>query len=71
MTDKKEWLAKHAEELEPYTGKYIAVVDDWIAATSSDPGEAIDLAREAHPDKTSLLIYVPKEKEMEMLIWGS
>ncbi len=68
MTKKERWLAEHIKELEAHTGKYIAVVDEVIAAVSPDPGEAIREAKKSYPDKTSLLIYVPKEKELEMLI---
>ncbi len=68
MPKKEDWLAKHARELEAHTGKYIAVVDEGIAAISSDPGEAIREAKKSYPDKTSLLIYVPKERELEMLV---
>ncbi len=68
MTKKELWLSKHSEELEAHTGKYVAVVDEVVVAVSPDPGEAIREAKKSYPDKTSLLIYVPKEKELEMLI---
>ena len=68
MIEKERWLVEHAKELEAYTGKYIAVVDEIVAAVSPDPGEAIKEAKKSYPDKISLLIYIPKEKELEMLI---
>ncbi|MDI6856300.1 MAG: DUF5678 domain-containing protein [Candidatus Thermoplasmatota archaeon] len=68
MVSEQEWFARHAKELKKYEGKYVAVIDDKIVASSPNAGEAIENARKAFPDKVSLLIYVPREKELEMLI---
>lgn len=68
MASEEQWFARHAKELKKYEGKYVAVVDDKVVASSLNAGEAIEKARKQFPDKVSLLIYVPKEKELEMLI---
>ncbi len=60
LSDKmvKEFLLKHSKELsEKYFEKYIAIVEDKIAAVSESRTEAYNKAKKLFPGKKISLIY--------------
>ena len=69
MNQKSRWIAEHFEELvDNYGGLYIAVVDDRVVASGTDPKEVEDQVLLKHPDSVPSVLKVPKEEEMEPIL---
>jgi len=64
-----EWFAEHSAELaEKYPGKYIAIVNEEIAAIGDEPKKVDEEARKKYPESIPLVVYLPKKSELELLI---
>ena len=57
-----------AEINRKYSGKHIAIVDDKVVASGSDPKKVWETAKKKYPDKKPVLAYVPKEDALVLLI---
>lgn len=69
MNQKSRWIAEHFEELvDNYGGLYIAVVDDGVVASGTDPKEVEDQVLLKHPDSVPSVLKVPKEEEIVCLL---
>lgn len=55
-----EWFSK--ADLSEYAGKYIAIIDNQVAAFGEDAKEVWNKAREDFPDKIPSLTKIPKEE---------
>lgn len=65
----KGFLFEHSQELfEKYPGKYIAVVDNELAAVGRSTLEVFKKAKEKHPDKMVSISYVPRKDELVTLL---
>lgn len=61
-TQELHWASTHQNELEPYTGKWVAILEDVIIGVGYTAQEALDHARQKS-DKTPFLIKVPRKDE--------
>ncbi len=69
MVQKNKWIAEHFEELvDEYGGLYIAVVDDHVVASGTDPKEVEDESILKHPGVIPSVLKVPKEEEIVCLL---
>lgn len=65
----ENWIADHSEEWSyEYPGKYLALVDFQVVGVHDNGGEAYDQARARYPDGDLTVWYVPREKELEMIL---
>lgn len=65
------WISTHQEELEPYAGKWVVILDDAIIAVGNTAQEALDYARQK-TTKTPFLVKVPRKDEgLYVLSWNS
>ncbi len=63
------WYAAHFEELvQKHGGKAIAVVEGKVVAVADTEKEADQLAREAYPGATALVLAIPLEGELVCLL---
>jgi hypothetical protein len=51
-----------------YGGKHIAIVDDKVVASGSDPKEVWERAKKKCPNRQPVLAFVPKEDTLVLLI---
>ncbi len=51
-----------------YSGKHIAIVDDKVVASGSDPKEVWEKAKKKYPNKQPVLAFVPKEDALVLII---
>lgn len=56
------WISTHQEELEPYAGKWVAILEDVIVGVGNTAQEALDNARQKSAE-TPFLIKVPRKDE--------
>lgn len=56
------WISTHQEELEPYAGKWVAILRDVIVGVGNTAQEALDNARQKSSE-TPFLIKVPRKDE--------
>jgi hypothetical protein len=56
------WVSTHQEELEPYAGKWVAILRDAIVAVGNTAQEALDRARQK-TTQTPFLVKVPRKDE--------
>ena len=69
MNQKSRWIAEHFEELvDNYGGQYIAVVDDRVVASGTDPKELEDQVLLEHPGSVPSVLKIPKEEEIVRLL---
>ncbi len=61
-TQELHWVSTHQDELEPYTGKWIAILEDVIIGVGHTAQEALDHARQKS-DKIPFLVKVPRKDE--------
>jgi hypothetical protein len=60
----------NAEEInKKYSGKHIAIVDNQVVASGTDPKKVWEQAKKKYPNKKPVLAYVPKEETL-VLIFG-
>ncbi|MGD0070557.1 MAG: DUF5678 domain-containing protein [Candidatus Bathyarchaeia archaeon] len=50
-----------------YGGKHIAIVDDKVVASGSDPKEVWEKAKKKYPNKQPVLVFVPKEDTLVLI----
>ena len=63
------WIVEHFSELvTKYAGKYVAVVNEKLAAVGNTPKEVEDKARELEPNKMPSVLRVPREEDMVCLL---
>ena len=63
------WIVEHFSELvTKYAGKYVAVVNEKLAAVGNTPKEVEDKAREIEPNKMPSVLRVPREEDMVCLL---
>nr|BAL59485.1 hypothetical protein HGMM_OP4C121 [Candidatus Acetothermum autotrophicum] len=64
MNNNKElyWVSDHQEELEPYAGKWVAILGEVIVGVGNTAQEALDNARRKS-SRTPFLIKVPRKDE--------
>ena len=64
-----KFLQKQSEKLSrKYSGKYLAIVGNSVAAVSSSSHEAFKKAKEKYPDKKIHISYMPTDEEMITLL---
>ena len=51
-----------------YRGKHIAIVDDKVVASGSDPKEVWEKAKKKYPNRRPVLALVPKGDTLVLLI---
>jgi len=63
------WIVEHFSELvDKYAGKYIAVVNEKLAAVGDSGKEVEDKALEIEPDRMPSVLRVPREEDMACLL---
>lgn len=63
------WIVDHFSELvTKYAGKYVAVVNETLAAVGDSRREVEDKAREIEPQKIPSVLRVPREEDMVCLL---
>jgi hypothetical protein len=64
MNNDKElyWVSAHQDELEPYAGKWVAILGEAIVGVGNTAQEALDNARQKSAE-TPFLIKVPRKDE--------
>ena len=55
-----QWFLTHGEELNPYAGKHVAIVDEGLAAVADTAEKAYKQAKKKYPTKEPVLTYIPK-----------
>ncbi|MDI6839427.1 MAG: DUF5678 domain-containing protein [bacterium] len=64
-----EFLLKHSQELsEKYPGKYLALVNNEIAAMGDSELEVFKRAKEKYPEKEVSIAYLPTDEELVTLL---
>lgn len=58
---------EHHSEVEKYTGRWVAILDEEVVADGKDFRRARNDATRKHPGRTPLILYVPRKNE-ELLI---
>jgi hypothetical protein len=62
MSDELTFYIKDAEKInKKYSGKHIAIVDNQVVASGSDPKAVWEKAKKKCPKKQPVLAFVPKE----------
>ena len=56
------WASAHQEELEPYAGKWVAILDEAVVGVGTTAQEALEIAQRKST-KTPFLIKVPRKDE--------
>lgn len=62
-----EWISQHQEEMEGYSGMWIAVWEDEIISVGKTAKEVLEKAREKGIDKPHLTILPRKDEGMYVL----
>ncbi|MBI4697772.1 MAG: hypothetical protein HY758_02350 [Nitrospirae bacterium] len=63
------WIVEHFSELvTKYAGKYIAVVNEKLAAVGDSGKEVEDAAKKIEPHKIPSVLRVPREEDMACLL---
>ena len=63
------WIVEHFSELvTKYAGKYVAVVNETLAAVGESRREVETKAREIEPKKIPSVLRVPREEDMVCLL---
>ncbi len=63
------FYVKNADKInKKYSGKHIAIVDDKVVASGSDPKEVWEIAKKKYPGKRPVLAFVPREDTLALLI---
>lgn len=63
------WIVQHFSELvEKYSGKYVAVIDERVAASGESAAEVEAAAKRTSPDKTPSVLLIPREEDMACLL---
>ena len=62
MRDEGIWVSEHQEELEPFCGKWIAVLDDAVIASGRTVSEVMEKAEKV-TSQLPLVIKVPRKDE--------
>jgi len=66
------WIVEHFSELvTKYAGKYVAVVNEKLAAVGDSGKEVEAKAREVEPNKIPSVLRVPREEDMVCLLLSS
>jgi orotate phosphoribosyltransferase-like protein len=69
MKDELTFYIKDAAEInKKYSGKHIAIVDNQVVASGSDPKEVWEQAKKKYPKKEPVLAFVPKEDTLVLTI---
>ena len=69
MDKADRWIVEHFSELvTKYAGKYVAVVNETLAAVGDSGKEVEDKARQSAPDKIPSVLRVPREEDMACLL---
>ena len=69
MKDELTFYIKDAEEInKKYSGKHIAIVDNRVVASGSDPKVVWEQAKKKYPKKEPVLAFVPKEDTLVLAI---
>jgi hypothetical protein len=63
-----DWLVKHHVEAEKYSGRWIAILDEGIAADGKSFQEAHEKATSKRPGAIPLVLYVPKKNEQLLIL---
>lgn len=61
-TQELNWASNHQDELEPYAGKWVAILGEVIVGVGNTAQEALEIARQKSA-KTPFLIKVPRKDE--------
>ena len=62
MTDELTFYVAQARKINKrYSGKHIAIVDEKVVASGSNPKEVWERAKKKYPDRKPVLAFVPKE----------
>lgn len=65
----EKYLLKHSQELsEKYPGKYVAIVEDKLAAVNNSAVNAFNKAKAEFPDKEVCINYIPTDEETVTLL---
>lgn len=63
------FYVEKAEEInKKYSGEHIAIVDDRVVASGSDPKKVWEEAKKKNPKKTPVLAFVPKEETLVLTL---
>jgi len=69
MKKSQKWIIEHFEELvDNYGGKYIAVVNEEIAAIGDSPSEVDRKAREQFPGEVPSIMHVPVKEALTCIL---
>jgi hypothetical protein len=61
-TQELDWVSTHQDELEPYAGKWVAILGEVIIGVGNTAQEALESARQKSA-QTPFLIKVPRKDE--------
>lgn len=70
---KKElaFYVSEADEInKKYSGKHIAIIDDQVVASGSDPKEVWEQAKKKYPKKQPVLAFVPRDDTLVFVTSG-
>lgn len=63
------WIINHFSDLvKKYAGKYVAVIDERVAASGESAAEVEAAGKRQSPDKTPSVLLVPREEDMACLL---
>jgi GH35 family endo-1,4-beta-xylanase len=63
------WMVRHFSELvTKYAGKYVAVVNETLAAVGDSRKEVEDKAHKIEPNKIPSVMRIPREEDMACLL---
>ena len=69
MKDELTFYVAEAEKInKKYSGKHIAIVDDKVVASGSNPKDVWERAKKKFPDRKPVLAFVPKEDTLVLAI---
>jgi len=57
------WISKHFEELEGYSGKWVAIVEDQIVATGDSVKEVMEIVKQKGIKELPLVTLIPSKDE--------
>jgi hypothetical protein len=65
-----DWITDHFEELvDKYEGRWVAVVDEEVAAVGDSAVEVEEIALKKNPNKLPSVILIPHKEDFECLLF--
>lgn len=65
-----EWIKKHPEVIEKFSGQWIAIWQEEVVAGNDDLEEVAKKAGQTHPGSKPLFFKVPRKDEEMYILWN-